>query len=219
MDHFPVFLDLKGRRCLVVGGGEAASVKAAMLWRAGAEVAVAAPALGPSLAVAVRRGQAIHAAEQFAPALLDGVSLAIVAGETLAVNEAVSRAAQARGIPVNVMDEPRLCSFIMPALVDRSPVMVAIGTGGTAPLLAVLLRRWLDQALPTRLGRLAALAGRFRPLVRRRLADPIARRRFWQAVFTGKVARLALDGDEAGAGAALLSALDDAPSHSDAEAA
>ena len=210
MDYLPIFLDLRGRRCLVIGGGEAASTKVALLWRAGAEVAIVARRLSPGLLGAIRRGQAVHLASAFAPALLEGVALVIVAGETLAVNEAVSRAAQARAIPVNVMDEPRLCSFIMPALVDRSPVLVAIGTGGTAPLLARLLRQWLERTLPERLGRLAALAGRFRPLVKRRLPHPPARRRFWERVFTAEVAHLALAGEDAAAGAALLGELDEA---------
>ena len=189
MTSFPIFLDLRGRRCLVVGGGAAASARAAMLQRAGAEVAIVS---------------------DFSSALLDGAALVFVAGATLAVNEAVSRAAQARSIPVNVMDEPHLSSFLMPAIVERGPVVVAIGTGGAAPFLARLLRQWFDRALPERLGALAALAGRFRPLVKRRLRDAAARRLFWERVFSGEVARHALAGNAAAAGAALLQALDEA---------
>ncbi len=189
MDYFPVFLDLRGRRALVVGGGEAADAKAAALARAGAEV---------------------HRAQGFAPAMLDGAALVFVAGARRPVADEVARAAEARGIWVNVMDEPRLCSFLMPALVERGPVTVAICTGGTAPMLARLLREWLDVALPRHLGALAALAGRFRPLVRRRLPDLAARRRFWHRLFTGEVAQRALGGDDAAAGAALMRALDEA---------
>jgi uroporphyrin-III C-methyltransferase/precorrin-2 dehydrogenase/sirohydrochlorin ferrochelatase len=211
MAHFPVFLDLKQRRCLVVGGDDAAAAKAAQLHRAGAEVAVVAETIGPALRDAVRGGAAMHLARHFSPPLLDGVALVMVAGATLAVSEAVALAAQQRGIPVNVMDDARLCSFIMPAIVDRSPVAIAISTGGASPLLAGLLRQWLDSALPRGLGRLAALAGHFRERVRRRLRDGIERRRFWQDVLTGETATLALDGNVAAAGAALLSALDERP--------
>jgi len=189
MDYFPVFLDLRGRRALVVGDGEAADTKAAALARAGAEV---------------------HRATSFAPSMLDGAALVFVAGARRTVAEQVARAAEARGLWVNVMDEPRLCSFLMPALVERGPVTVAISTGGTAPMLARLLREWLDLVLPRRLGALAALAGRFRPLVRRRLPDLATRRRFWHRLFTGEVAQRALAGDEAAAGGALLQALDEA---------
>jgi uroporphyrin-III C-methyltransferase / precorrin-2 dehydrogenase / sirohydrochlorin ferrochelatase len=186
MDYFPIFLDLRGRRCLVVGEGEAAAAKVEMLRRAGAAAVIAT---------------------DFAPALLEGVHLVTVAGATRAIGEAVSRAAQARRIPVNVMDEPDLCSFFMPAIVDRAPVIVAIGTGGAAPLLARRLREWLDRMLPPRLGDLAALAGRFRAPVRRRLSDPLARRHFWERVFAGEVTTHALGGAP-DAAAALGRALD-----------
>jgi uroporphyrin-III C-methyltransferase/precorrin-2 dehydrogenase/sirohydrochlorin ferrochelatase len=222
MDYLPIFLDLRGRRCLLVGGGEAAAAKAALLRRAGAEIAVVAHRLCPDLADAVRRGAAIHLAEDFTAPLLDGAVLVMVAGETPAVSAAVSRAAQARALPVNVMDEAAFCSFIVPAIVDRSPVVVAIASGGRAPMLASLLRQWLDRALPERLGSLAALAGGFRPLVKRRLAAPAARRRFWRQVFTGKTASLALAGNQAAARGALLDELDDArpsPAHGPAKAA
>lgn len=191
MDYFPLFLDLRGRRVLVVGEGDAAASRVAALAGAGAEVQLT---------------------QSFFPALLDGAALVFVAGARAAVAGEVARAAAACGIPVNVMDEPRLCSFLMPAVVERGPVVVAIGTGGAAPMLARLLRQWLDRLLPQRLGALAALAGSLRPLVRRRLPEAAARRRFWQRVFTGKVAHLALQGDAAAARAALFRALEEPPS-------
>jgi uroporphyrin-III C-methyltransferase/precorrin-2 dehydrogenase/sirohydrochlorin ferrochelatase len=207
MGHFPIFLDLAGRRCVVVGGGEGALGRVERLARAGAAVAVVAPRPSRPLLAAIRRGAAVHVAAAFTPAHLKGAALVLVADESLAVSEAVSRAAQSCGIPVNVMDEPRLCSFILPAILERAPVTVAIATGGTAPMLARQVRRWLDERLPQRLGALARLAARFRPLVRRRLADPTRRRRFWERVFEGEVAALTLAGDDAAAGAALLAAL------------
>lgn len=219
MDFLPIFLDLRGRRCLIVGGGVAAAGRAALLRRAGAQVAIVADDPHPALRQAVRRGEATIVACRFDPTLLDGTALVMVAGERLAVGEMVADAAKARGIPVNVMDETALCSFIMPAIVDRSPVVLAVSTGGTAPLLAGLLRRWLDGVLPQRLGGLARLAGRFRVLAHRRLPDGIARRRFWERILTCEVAKLALAGEETAAGAALLRALEesaDPPRHVDA---
>jgi len=211
MGHFPIFLDLRGRRCLVIGGGEAALTRTEALARAGARVAVVAALPCRGLQTVFRRGAAEHLAAHFVAAQLEGAALVFVAGESLALNELVARAAEARGIPVNVMDEPRLCSFIMPAVVERAPVQVAIATGGTAPMLARQLRLWLDRLLPERLGALAALAGRFRPLVRRRLGDPMARRRFWEGALAGEAAQLALAGGDAAAGAALRAALDRVP--------
>ncbi len=182
---FPIFLDLTGRPCVVVGSGPEAERKVAALRRAGAEV---------------------RCAREFDPTLLENAALVMVAGASLATGEAVARAARALGIPVNVMDEPGLCTFLMPAIVDRAPVVVAISTGGAAPALARLLRLRLERLLPARLGDLAALAARFRPLVRRRLSNVDARKRFWNGVFGGEVARLALDGNPAAA--ALADALD-----------
>lgn len=182
---FPIFLDVVGRPCVVIGGGSEADRKIAALRRAGAEV---------------------RCAREFDPALLENAALVMVAGASLETSETVARAARSLGIPVNVLDEPRLCSFLMPAIVDRAPVVVAISTGGAAPTLARLLRTALEQLLPERLGDLAALAARFRPLVRRRLATTEARKKFWKGVFTGDVARLALSGEPAAG--ALANALD-----------
>ncbi|HEV2546691.1 MAG TPA: bifunctional precorrin-2 dehydrogenase/sirohydrochlorin ferrochelatase [Stellaceae bacterium] len=207
MDYFPVFLDLKGRRALVVGGGETAFEKAMRLRHAGAAVGIIAPRLSPTLARAAREGEIEHLAPGFARSLLDGAALVIVADECLAVREKVAAAARARGIPVNVVDDAVLSSCIMPAIVERPPITFAIATGGRAPLLATLLKRWLDARLPLRLGTLAILAGHFRPLVRRKLRDPLLRRRFWERVFGGDVAALALAGEQAAAGAALAEML------------
>ena len=207
MDYFPIFLDLRGRRALVVGGGEMALEKAMGLSRAGAVVGMIAPRLSPALARAARAGEIEHVAQYFSPSQLDGAALIIVADDCLAVRETVATAARGRGIPVNVVDDPLLSSCIMPAIVERPPVTVAIATGGRAPLLATLLRRWLDELLPARLGALALLAGHFRPLVKRKLRDPLARRRFWERVFAGEVTTLAFAGKQAAAGAALAELL------------
>lgn len=182
---FPIFLDLNGRPCVVIGGGAEAERKIAALRRAGAEV----------------RGAA-----EFDPTLLQNAALVMVAGAPLTTGESVARAAKLLNIPVNVMDEPRLCSFLMPAIIDRAPVVVAISTGGAAPALARLMRIWFERLLPARLGELAALATRFRPLVRRRLVNAEARKRFWAGVFAGEVADLALSSEPAAG--ALADALD-----------
>ena len=173
--HYPIYLDLAGRRCLVVGAGPEADRRAAALRRSGADV-VTTP--------------------HFRPADLDGCALAIVTEPDLGIGEIVSRAAQARGILVNVMDRPELCSFIMPAVIDRAPVPQAISTSGASPALARRLRETLDAIVPRRLGALAALAGEFRSRVRRAIPDPVLRRAFWDRLLDGPVARLALAGEQ-----------------------
>lgn len=208
MDYLPVFLNLGDSVALVVGGGETAARKAELLRRANARVNVVAPDLGESLARAARNADVQHVATRFEPAHLDGMQLAIVASDDDALVRAVHRACVARRVPVNVVDRPELCTFILPAIVDRSPVIVAISSGATSPVLARRLRTRIESVLPASIGRLAALAARFRPAVKARWPHAAQRRRFWDGIFDGPVADLALNGREAEAEAALRSAID-----------
>ncbi|MCU0888997.1 MAG: siroheme synthase CysG, partial [Rubritepida sp.] len=173
MRHFPAFLDLRGRTVLVLGTGEIAERKAEPLAAAGAH---------------------IRRAARFDAALLDGIALAVGADAPEAELRALSEQAQARGIPVNIVDRPELCSFITPAIVDRAPITIAISTGGASPVLARMLRQRIEALLPPALGALAALAGRFTAAVRRALPDVAARRRFLERALTGPAAELALAG-------------------------
>ena len=154
MDFLPVFLNLKGKKCLVVGGGEVAVRKASVLLQAGAVVKIVAPELNKSFELPPG---SVHIAERFQPAHLDGMMLATAATDDAAVNEQVSREAKQRNIPVNVVDNPELCSFIMPAILDRSPLLVAFSTGGASPVFSRLLRGQLEALIPQAYGRL----GRF----------------------------------------------------------
>src|SRR5579862_4011620 len=140
MDYLPIFLSLEGRRAVVVGGGHVAARKVEVLLKAGASVTVVAPNLQPQLAARAAAGELGHVAAAFVPAHLDGTTLVVAATNDSEVNAAVSRAAQQRHIPVNVVDQPALCSFIFPAIVDRSPLVVAVSSGGAAPVLARRVR-------------------------------------------------------------------------------
>lgn len=210
MQVFPVFFTLTDRRALVVGGGEAAARKAELLLAAGARVALVAPTVGGEVAQMIDEGRIAWAGSAFEEADLDGVALAIVASDDAAVQARVSQAAQRRSVPVNVVDRPALSSFIMPAIVDRGPVTVAISTGGAAPALARRLKAEIERALPAAIGRLAMFAEIFRAQVRRTLDEPRARRRFWDRVFEGRVGELALAGDEIAARRELIRLLDQA---------
>ena len=138
------------------------------------------------------------------------MSLVVVASDDEALQARVSLAAQQRCVPVNVVDRPKLSSFIMPAIVDRSPITIAISTGGAAPALARRLRAEIERAMPAAIGRLARFAEIFRVQVRRTLDQPRARRRFWDKVFEGRIGELALAGDEIGARRELIKLLDGA---------
>ena len=185
MRFFPIFLDLTGRRALVVGEGPAARRKAVLLAASGAEI-LARPV--------------------FAPDDLPGCAVAVGADAAETDLQALSAAARAAGVPVNVVDRPDLCSFIMPSILDRDPVVAAVSTSGTAPVLARLLRARVEAALPPNIGRLAALLGSVAADLRARLPDTAQRRRLLERALTGATAELAYAGREAEARAALLAA-------------
>jgi len=213
MDFLPISLVIKDRPCIVVGGGEVATRKTQMLLRARARVTVIAPVLADALQQLQGLSRIRHVAEGFQDEHLDDAMLVIAATDDQSVNESVHRAAIARRIPVNVVDHPRLCTFAMPAIIDRSPVLIAISSGGVAPVLARLLRARIESMLPASIGKLALLGERFRSVVKRRVRDPQARRMFWEDVYQGSVAELALSGRDAQAEQALTSLLSQVGDH------
>lgn len=183
MDYFPAFHDLRGRAVLIVGGGEVAARKHALLASAGARVFLVAPDLHPELARARKNAELVHLPEPYASRDLSAYTLIVAATDDAATNALVAADAERAGRPVNVVDTPELCSFIVPAIVDRSPVQVAISTGGAAPVLARRLRTRIEALLPAGLGRLAGLSARWRERVKRRFPALAARRRFWEGLF------------------------------------
>jgi uroporphyrin-III C-methyltransferase/precorrin-2 dehydrogenase/sirohydrochlorin ferrochelatase len=193
MDYLPIFLNLKNRPCLVVGGGDVAKRKAGMLLEAGARVRVVAPEINPELA-AEQGVELVYSA--FAAHHLDDMVMVIAATNDRQVNMQVSELARARNLPVNVVDDPELCSFIMPAILDRSPLMVAFSSGGASPVLTRLMRGKLETIIPQGYSRLAAFAERFRETIKTRITNPAKRRIFWEDVLDGAVAEKVLVGDE-----------------------
>ncbi|GAB7126772.1 siroheme synthase CysG [Silvimonas sp. JCM 19000] len=196
MDTFPLFLNLQKQHALVVGGGEVALRKCRLLLSAGATVQVVAPTLVAELAQWAADGQVTWLARDYQTADVIGQRVVIAATDDTPVNEQVFTDCEARGILVNVVDNPALCRFIVPALIDRSPLQIAISTGGRAPVLARLIRTRLEALLPQGYGTLARLAGDLRDAVKARFGDnERARRRFWQSALEGPAAEQALAGD------------------------
>lgn len=208
MDYFPLFLKLKGQPCLVVGAGEIASRKIELLVKTGARISVVAPEIGTSVADMASEGRLTLLQKNFADSDLDGMCLVVSATNTRSVNEAVAQAANARKIPVNVVDNPDLCSFIFPAIVDRSPLTVAVSSGGVSPVLARLLRAKVEAAIPGAFGLLAQFAEEFRSLVKQRLPDATRRRVFWEDALQGNIAELVFSGRRNQAAAELQAKLD-----------
>lgn len=175
MRHFPIFMDLQGRRAVVLGTGAVARRKADALARAGAMVEIVG---------------------QFRAGLLDGCALAVGADAPEADLQELTDAARRAGVPVNVVDRPELCSFIMPAIVDRDPLTIAIGSAGNAPVLARLLRARIEAVVPPAYGRLAALAGEFKAALRRNIPDVTQRRQLLERLLTGPAADLVFAGQD-----------------------
>ena len=183
MDHLPIFCQLRQRDCLLVGGGDVAERKARLLLDAGANVTVNALDFTPQFQVWADSQMLTLVQGAFIPSLLDTCWLAIAATDNETVNQQVSDAAEARRIFCNVVDAPRQASFIMPSIIDRSPLMVAVSSGGTSPVLARLLREKLESVLPLHLGQLARYAGHLRARVKQQFASVGERRRFWEKLF------------------------------------
>jgi uroporphyrin-III C-methyltransferase/precorrin-2 dehydrogenase/sirohydrochlorin ferrochelatase len=207
MEALPIFMKLKDRRCVVIGGGEVAARKVKMLLKAEALVEVVAPALHHELADLLTAGGIRHLPAHFAAGQLDGACLVVAATDDETVNQAVSKEAKARNIPVNVVDAPDLCTFTMPSIVDRSPLVIAISSGGAAPVLARLLRGRLETLIPATYGRLASLAADFREAVKQRFATTQERRIFWENALSGPVAEMVFSGREDAARSALAESL------------
>ncbi|GKX55911.1 siroheme synthase 1 [Leminorella grimontii] len=190
MDYLPLFADLHHRPVLVVGAGEVAARKVSLLLDAGAEVAVVAQRLGKEIAQRLDEGQIRWLAVEFEAEQLDDVFLVIAATDDALLNARVFQAANQRRRLVNVVDDPNRCSFIFPSIIDRSPLVVAVSSGGKAPVLARLLREKLEALLPESLGLCADIAGRWRDRVKKRLSSVSERRRFWERLFNGRFTSL-----------------------------
>ena len=198
MDHLPVFLQLRARPAVVVGGGQVAARKIDLLLRSGARVTVIAPELLEELRKPAAEGLFRYIPASFDDSHLDEAELAVAATDLREVNLAVSEAARRRRIPVNVVDDPQLSTFIFPAIIDRSPIVVAVSSGGQAPVLTRRLREQLEALLPARLGNLARFMGERRKAVQIALRRA-ARRPFWERIVAGLTTSRVLAGDEPGA--------------------
>ena len=196
MRYFPVFMDLDDQKVVVIGGGETAAQKVRLLLKTNARVIVIAPELTPELRGFAAGNKITAILRKFKPADLNSARLVYATTGNATIDRTISRAAHTLNIPVNVVDDPAACSFITPAIVDRSPVVIAVSTEGTAPVLAREIKSKLEAMLPMNFGALATFAARVRPIVARHMESTSARRRFWQRFFKSRARKLILDGHE-----------------------
>jgi len=194
MKYLPIFLDIKDKYCLLVGGGGIAVRKAELLLKAGAKVRLVAKKLCTSMFTLQQQYDFDCSVRGFVESDLENVDLVIAATNDRELNAHISSLTEAKHIPVNVVDNPELCSFIMPSIVDRDPVQIAISTGGTSPVLARLLRSRFESTIPAAYGELAKLADGCRDKVKAAFPNVEERRIFWESILEGSVAEYVFSG-------------------------
>src|SRR5271154_1729361 len=201
MFHLPIFLELSGKSTIVVGGGVVAARRAELLVKAGAGVTTFAPALSDDFRGLLNSPNFRHEARNPEPTDFEGSALCFVATEDERLSSESRAAAKSAGALVNVADRPRLCDFIMPSIVDRSPLVIAISTGGASPILGRMLKARLGSLIPSAYGRLGQLMSAFRERAAAAIPSSTMRRRFWESVLEGPISEAALSGNEGAASA------------------
>jgi uroporphyrin-III C-methyltransferase/precorrin-2 dehydrogenase/sirohydrochlorin ferrochelatase len=210
MDHLPIFLNVKGTRSLVVGSGFLAARKADLLLRAGCKLTVVAPSLGEELAHLAETHDFEHKTAELTAEDLGGCKVVFGCSHDNRINQKLCGLAAAAGILVNITDDPGSCDFIMPAVVDRSPLLVAIASSGTSPLLTRMLRARFETEIPAAYGRLAEFAGSYRDRIKKSIPNGTRRRRFWETMIAGPVAEHVFSGQLEQAESLMDSLLDQA---------
>ena len=203
MRFLPIFLNIDKKTCLVVGGGDVATRKLRQLLTANAKVSLVAKEISDEISVLINKGSISRLEGDYHEGLMDGCELVIAATDDETLNKLISEHAQKRHLPVNVVDQSSLCSFIMPSVIDRHPVQIAISTGGASPVLARLLRARLETMIPSAYGRLAGLMQSFRENVMAVISERRRRRRYWENVLQGPVAEMLYSGQDKAALALL----------------
>ncbi|MGC7559617.1 siroheme synthase CysG [Pasteurella sp. PK-2025] len=190
MNYFPLFTDLHNRPVLVVGGGAVAARKVSLLLKANAEVRIVAQKLNAELTALWAQARIVWIGKEFHADQVRSVFFVIAATDDEQLNQRVFVVAESQQKFVNVVDDQKHCSFIFPSIIDRNPIQVAISSGGTAPVLARLLREKLEALLPQHLGAMAEISGKWRQKVKNTLKTVTERRRFWESLFNGRFAQL-----------------------------
>jgi len=196
MINLPIFIKLQSQHCLVVGGGVVATRKIKQLLTADAQVFVVASDIGDELKNINESGEVHYIKQSYNEEHLEGKQLVIAATNDRQLNTEIAEQAKTKGILVNVVDNPEAGNFILPSIIDRSPIVIAVSTSGVAPVLTKLLSTRIETIVPFSYGKLAALIGQFRSLVKEKIPDRKDRRRFWENVLDGPIAEMFYAGQE-----------------------
>jgi uroporphyrin-III C-methyltransferase/precorrin-2 dehydrogenase/sirohydrochlorin ferrochelatase len=209
MELLPIFLNIRDRKCVIVGGGEIAFRKASLLCRAGARLHIQAEQVSDEMrALCDANGFTVSVAA-YSSECLEDATLVVAATDDLAVNTAVSVDAKLNNIPVNVVDQPSLCTFIVPSIVDRSPIVIAISSSGSSPVLIRKLKELNESLVPGNIGELATLFKSYRQRVKDKFSSFDDRLRFWEQVVDSEVAELVYSGQTENAKAKMDSQLEE----------
>jgi len=188
VDYLPIFVNIKNQHCLIVGGGPVAARKADLFIKAGAVVTVIAPEIKTEMKHHLAHSKVVWQMDRFSEEVMEGLEkpqYVISATDEQKTNEAVYHYCKAHNIPVNVADQTEYCDFILPAIVDREPMTIAISTGGRSPVLARLMKARLETMIPNGFSKLADLVGRYRNKVKQAIADGEGRKAFWESILEG----------------------------------
>jgi uroporphyrin-III C-methyltransferase / precorrin-2 dehydrogenase / sirohydrochlorin ferrochelatase len=188
VDIFPISLKLQQQRCLIVGGGHIAYRKAVLLAKSGAIIDIVAPEIDTQLLALIEQTQGQYIEEKFRPELILNIyRLVIAATDDADINKHVFDVCEAKNILVNSVDDPPHCRFMVPAIVDRSPLVISIASNGTSPVLSRQLRTQLETIIPHGMGRLAAFSGQWRSVVKAKIINPDERRIFWENLYASSL--------------------------------
>ena len=194
MDHLPIFINVRQNPCLVIGGGDIALRKINLLIKAQAKVDCLSPLFCEGITNLSQSGDVNLIQKRFESDDIKDYVIIIASTDDSSVNALISKSAKKARIPVNVVDSPELSSFIMPSIVDRSPVIIAVSSAGRAPVLARIIRAKLETVIPSAYGVLAEIAGEYRQKVKDRFSKIKDRRAFWESIFSGVIAEKVFSG-------------------------
>ena len=217
MINFPIFIKLHEQNCLVVGGGVVATRKIKQLLIAGAKVFVVAPTIEPALKEFTESGEIHYSQQAYTEECLEGKQLVIAATNDKQLNNQIAKQAKLKNILTNVVDNPDAGTFIMPSIIDRNPVVIAVSTSGVAPVLTKLLSIRIETLIPSNYGKLVTLISRFRDSVKEKYPDTKDRRRFWENILDGPIAEMFYAGQEEKTLKLLEEQLGDEPLHLDSK--
>ncbi|ASP48083.1 NAD(P)-dependent oxidoreductase [Cognaticolwellia beringensis] len=207
MKYFPIYLDAKHIDAMIIGGGEVAARKIELLLKSTANISVMSETLNSSVQRLVNEHQLTWLKHNYQPGHLNNSNIVIAATDSIEVNGAVAAESTQLKLLTNVVDQPELCTYITPAIIDRSPIIIAMSSSGSAPILLRMLREQIEKTLPNGYGKLAEFSFKFRDHVKARIKGLRDRRTFWERTLRGNIGQAILAGETTLAEQQLIASL------------